>query len=115
MSRDIIGNTIHSRMYSARQSANYEEIIELTSASDVNRLKIDIKVDSYQDQNICKISRWDGAEWKYVASIPPSEMRSGDISYKKELKYDEDFVDDRYDLINLACLVIWGAPWKGQQ
>lgn len=114
---NITVQSLHARAFKGHQSSEFSELVEMQNHDvwpyERHRLQVSIDRDSYDFQSSAKISRWDGAEWKAVASIPYTEMRTGDIAYKR-VPAEEDFEADRRDLINLASLVFYAHPWEGE-
>jgi len=96
---------IAEQCYKQRQSWCYDRVVRYTAGD--HTLKVSIERNAYDDQSHAKVSRWDGAEWKYVHDKPIAQCHCSKISYVQEGVRPDDFLKDAEDLLGVAMDIIY--------
>lgn len=93
------GNT-----YKGRQSWNYREIY----TQGPHKIRVSIKVDSYNFQSHAKVEVWHGAAWSIIHTIPYSNMASiKGVSYVDSICKVNAFAADRDELVEKASQILF--------
>lgn len=108
MSTPII---INRNLSNGNQSWNYDEIVEVpsTTLGNPDKLRVEIRRNSYDDQSFARVSFWTPAGWSTVAALPIADCRCAAVSYTSKsltMSQQEAFDLDSERLIDIAMAVI---------
>ena len=92
--------TLNKEVGQGRQSAIYKETLD----HEGDKVRIEIKSDSYRFQCYARVSIFDGSKWNQIDSIHHSRMKTEDgLVYRPNvLPNEKDFKADRDRLVSLA-------------
>lgn len=99
--------TTSSQIGKTNQAGLYRETLKAYANMEHSTLRIDIKADSHKPQGHATIERWNGSEWKPLASIFAAAMETDkDIAYRPHGPIAQDFSKDRETLLRLATEIL---------
>lgn len=99
-------SAISDRTWQGQQSWN-REVIESEAG---HRLRLTVKVDSYDFQSYAKAERWDGMKWHEVHRIPGQEVKARTtVSYVARSVSPNAFTADIDELRRVAIAIVGGA------
>lgn len=102
MSKDNI-KTIDREIACGRQDVNYFEVVEYSG----EKLRIEIKSDSYLSQCFARIMIWSDRKWNFVDSIHHNNMSTPEkLVYRMQKATFGDFVADRDRLVKKAVAIL---------
>lgn len=73
--------TIRQTFVAGRQGRKFTVVESVTLNGVTHKLQTEVYRDSYDFQSYCRISHWNGSEWKRVASVPYQNMQAGKLSW----------------------------------
>lgn len=89
------------------QNAYMVRLVELCYGPDIHSLRVQIRSDTVPGQNYAKVERFDGTEWKPLASILAPLMKTDQsLAYSREALTAAAFLEDYTYLMKLARLTL---------
>lgn len=101
--------TLNKAIGIGEQDVIYKETADLIcNGKTVEKVRIEIRSDSYDKQCHARVSVFDGKKWNQVDSIHYSNMKTvSKLAYKPNPPKESDFKADREALVALAMDVLY--------
>ena len=96
------------RIVKGGQDVTFTYIVEYTSPRTTHMLRFTIKSDAYIDQSYGRVDRWNGEEWRNVASLRGTELECGSGLYVYKNYEDEHHWEADYDELQRLAKIVLG-------